>query len=174
MESNELLSIAEFAQKAGITRQAVYSQLNNRLKPYCQVVDKQKRLEIRALWEVFGIEVEQPCQPKLDNGVNPTVNPESTEEIRFLRGQVEQLQAELMKEREHNREKDRQLLETLGKLAESQAALSTGQAAEKQKALAETIISAQRPRLLDAVTTWFRPKKKRFDFSKREEPLNHD
>ena len=55
-----------------------------------------------------------------------------------------QLQAELEKEREHNREKDKQLLETLNKLAESQAALSAGQAADKQKALAEKIIEGNK------------------------------
>ena len=51
--------------------------------------------------------------------------------------------AELEKEREHNREKDKQLLDTLNKLAESQAALAAGQAADKQKALAEKIIEGQ-------------------------------
>ena len=59
-------------------------------------------------------------------------------EIVFLRGQVEKLQAELEKEREHNREKDKQLLDTLNKLAESQAALAAGQAADKQKAVSYT------------------------------------
>lgn len=57
---------------------------------------------------------------------------------------MEKLQAELEKEREHNREKDKQLLETLNKLAESQAALSAGQAADKQKALAEKIIEGNK------------------------------
>lgn len=60
-----------------------------------------------------------------------------------MRGQVEKLQTELEKEREHNREKDKQLLDTLNKLAESQAALAAGQAADKQKALAEKIIEGQ-------------------------------
>lgn len=66
-------------------------------------------------------------------------------EVLFLRKQVEELQRELERERQHNWEKDRQLLDTLSKLAESQAALVAGQTAEKQKQLAETIIEgAQR------------------------------
>ena len=66
-------------------------------------------------------------------------------EVLFLRKQVEELQRELERERQHNWEKDRQLLDTLCKLAESQAALVAGQTAEKQKQLAETIIEgAQR------------------------------
>lgn len=64
-------------------------------------------------------------------------------EIEFLRRQIDRLQDELEKEREHNREKDRQLLDTLAKLAETQAALAAGQNAEKQKALAETLIEGQ-------------------------------
>lgn len=83
----------------------------------------------------------------VDGGCRQPVDETSTTsvdgEIMFLRSQVEKLQVELEKEREHNREKDRQLLETLHKLAESQAALSAGQAAEKQTALAEKIIEGR-------------------------------
>ena len=68
---------------------------------------------------------------------------ENVAEIEFLRRQIDRLQDELEKEREHNREKDRQLLDTLAKLAETQAALAVGQSAEKQKALAETLIEGQ-------------------------------
>jgi len=57
--------------------------------------------------------------------------------------QIEQLHTELQKEREHNREKDRQLLEALSKLADSQAALAAGHAAEKQKELADKLIEGQ-------------------------------
>ncbi len=64
-------------------------------------------------------------------------------EIIFLRDQIDRLQTELEKEREHNREKDRRLMDTLEKLAETQAALAVGQSAEKQKELAETLIEGQ-------------------------------
>lgn len=56
---------------------------------------------------------------------------------------IESLNRELEKEREHNREKDKLLMETLSKLAETQAALAVGQSAEKQKELAETLIEGQ-------------------------------
>lgn len=85
------------------------------------------------------------------------VDSDDKSEVLFLRKQIEQmndqlsrrdtmidsLNRELEKEREHNREKDRQLLDTLTKLAETQAALAVGQSAEKQKALAETLIEGQ-------------------------------
>lgn len=74
---------------------------------------------------------------------NDSLKAEYVAEIEFLHRQIDRLQDELEKEREHNREKDRQLLDTLTKLAETQAALAVGQSAEKQKALAETLIEGQ-------------------------------
>lgn len=126
MEPGELLSIAEFALKAGITKQAVYRQLNNRLKPFVQLVDTRKMLEIRALQEIYGVEVEQPIQPELNNQLNNPVNPE----VLFLRGQVELLQAELAKEREHNREQAEQITQLAAKaqrLAEQAHGISLAQ-----------------------------------------------
>lgn len=64
-------------------------------------------------------------------------------EIKFLRDQIDRLQTELEKEREHNREKDRRLMDTLEKLAETQAALAVSQSVEKQKELAETLLEGQ-------------------------------
>ena len=75
---------------------------------------------------------------------NDSLKAEYVAEIEFLHRQIDRLQDELEKEREHNREKDRQLLDTLTKLSETQAALAVGQSAEKQKALAETLIEGHR------------------------------
>lgn len=79
------------------------------------------------------------------NGVhqNKRLKDEYAAEIEFLHRQIDRLQDELEKEREHNREKDRQLLDTLTKLADTQAALAAGQSAEKQKDLAEKLIEGQ-------------------------------
>lgn len=142
----------------------VDNQVVNPIQPYVVVVDGQKMLKTQALSELYGIEVEQPIQPgcqleseKLSTPFNQVKQPiqlpadeKSSDEIAFLREQIrrqdtmiESLNKELEKEREHNREKDRQLLDTLSKLAETQAALAAGQNAEKQKALAETLIEGQ-------------------------------
>lgn len=90
-------------------------------------------------------------------------------EIEFLHRQIERLQDELEKERAHNREKDRQLLDTLTKLSETQAALAIGQSADKQKALAETLIEGKKiessedenVRFVDVEDTFEKQKKKR-------------
>ena len=160
MEQNEknihtdgLLTVQQFAALIGKSPQSIYKRLNkvdnpvdnqvvNPIQPYVVVVDGQKMLKIQALSELYGMEVEQPIQPHADE--------KSSDEVAFLREQIrrqdtmiESLNKELEKEREHNREKDRQLLDTLAKLAETQATLAAGQNAEKQKALAETLIEGQ-------------------------------
>lgn len=65
--------------------------------------------------------------------------------------QIAELQSELEKEREHNRQKDQQLMEAL-------SALSVGQAADKQKQLADKLIEGQR---LVSSTDPAEPKKKK-------------
>ncbi len=142
----------------------VDNQVVNPIQPYVVVVDGQKMLKTQALSELYGLEVEQPIQPEcqpeneklstpfnqVEQPIQPSADEKSSDEIAFLREQIrrqdamiESLNKELEKEREHNREKDRQLLDTLAKLAETQAALAAGQNAEKQKALAETLIEGQ-------------------------------
>ena len=100
--------------------------------------------------EIGEIELERSNNgEERSNGVpvgastNDFLKAEYVAEIEFLHRQIDRLQDELEKEREHNREKDRQLLDTLTKLAETQVALAIGQSAEKQKALAETLIEGQ-------------------------------
>lgn len=142
----------------------VDNQVVNPIQPYVVVVEGKKMLKIQAIAELYGVEVEQPiqpsCQPEskklstsfntVEQPIQPPAEEKTSDEIAFLREQIrrqdtmiESLNKELEKEREHNREKDRQLLDTLAKLAETQAALAVGQSAEKQKALAETLIEGQ-------------------------------
>lgn len=98
---DELLTVQEFAEKAGVSVQAVYKRLNNSLNPYIQLVEGRKMLKSSALSEVYGVEVEQPIQPF----IQPRLNEETgSSEVDFLREQVAQLQAELSTERQHSRE----------------------------------------------------------------------
>ena len=48
----EYISIKEFAEVVGISQQAVYKQLNNKLKPYLKVVENKKMLDKSAV-ELF-------------------------------------------------------------------------------------------------------------------------
>ncbi len=65
------------------------------------------------------------------------------QQIQIKDTQLDNLHSELEKEREHNREKDKQLLDTLNKLAETQSLLAAGTAADKQKALVEKAIEGK-------------------------------
>ena len=122
-------TVKQIADVLGVTKQAVHQ--------------KRKSKELSTAL--------QPFTTTVDGSFTPSFTPPEDSEIVFLRGQVEKLQAELEKEREHNREKDKQLLDTLNKLAESQAALAAGQAADKQKALAEKIIEGQRSENIETI-----------------------
>lgn len=50
---DEYISIKEFAERVGISKQAVYQQLNKRLKSYLIVIDGVKKLSVRAIEEVY-------------------------------------------------------------------------------------------------------------------------
>lgn len=49
--NDEILTIKQFAELAGVTQQAVYKQLNNKLKNYIVIVDGKKRLKKAGLKE---------------------------------------------------------------------------------------------------------------------------
>lgn len=65
MES-QYISVKEFSERAGISVQAVYKQLNKRLKPYLTMVDGIRMLDIKALEEVYGKSAEHKVEQKVD------------------------------------------------------------------------------------------------------------
>jgi len=60
----ELLSVSDFSKRLNISVQAVYKQLNGKLKPYLIVVNGKKMLQTKA-FEVF--QEEKTIQPDMDN-----------------------------------------------------------------------------------------------------------
>lgn len=63
---DEWITVKEFSERAGISVQAVYKQLNKRLKPYLTVMNGTKMLNIKALEEVYGKTEDEPIKPKVD------------------------------------------------------------------------------------------------------------
>lgn len=118
MVENQYISVKEFAQRAGKSVQAIYKGLNNRLNQYVKLVDNQKMLDIRALQEVYGIDVEQPIQPELTT--NSTEDSTKDIVIDTLLEQIEILKNELDVKNEQIREKDKQLSDTLKALNQAQ------------------------------------------------------
>lgn len=110
MAIKELLTIKEFAEITGRSSQAIYKQLNTRLKPFVQLVDNKKMIERRALSEVFNMDPENAVDQISQSDLNIQTNLEETlyeilkVELMAKNEQIAALQAELAEERKHSRE----------------------------------------------------------------------
>jgi DNA-binding transcriptional regulator GbsR (MarR family) len=86
----EYLTVAEYAEIKGISKQAVYKQLNNKLNNYVETVEGKKCLKISILEEGIqpnSTKVEQPIQPFLEAQIK-----EKDKTIDSLLRQIEALQ----------------------------------------------------------------------------------
>lgn len=123
MDNKELLSIKEVSEAAGVTQQAVYKQLNNKLKKYVVVVEGKKKLKREVLEEVYNKSVEQKF-----NNDNSTVEQPIQPEIKLV---LETLQQQL-------KEKDKQIESLQISLDKAQSSLDQAQKLhllDKQKIL---------------------------------------
>lgn len=95
----EYLSIKEFAAAVGVSQQAIYKQLNNKLKPYLKVVDNKKMLKKSAL-ELFKKKEElNDVQQQLLNMLQTELK-EKTQQLNEKDKQIAELQKALNEERE--------------------------------------------------------------------------
>lgn len=97
----EYISVSQYAEAKGISKQAVYKQLNNKLKPFLKVVDGKKCLDISVLTEIEQPKVNQVEQPfnQVEQPLNNQVESlfakqieEKDKTIQSLLRQVENLQ----------------------------------------------------------------------------------
>ena len=107
---SDYLTIKEFAEKVGVSQQAIYKQVERKLKNYVKLVDNQKMIDIKALQEVYDIGVEQPIQPNIEPVEQPIQSSSQQiidrllfdmlhEELRKKNEQIETLQ-QIIKENE--------------------------------------------------------------------------
>lgn len=108
----EYLSIKEFATAAGVSQQAIYKQLNNKLKTYLKVVDNKKMLEKSALSLFMKEEKSNGVEQQLINMLQTELN-EKNKQIAELQKLLDQAQ------RLHAAEKQR-VLELEDKMAAEQ------------------------------------------------------
>lgn len=99
----ETLSIKEFAARVGKSTQAIYQRIDKDLKPYLQVIDKQKRLDIKALSLFVDKNIEQDTLQEINKQLVSTLQ----EQLKIKDAQITALSEELSKEREHSRELSR-------------------------------------------------------------------
>lgn len=101
MAKNNMLGVKEFAERAGVSQQAVYKQLNTRLKPYVELVEGRKLIAEQALFEIYGIEVKQTSNQENNQPHNPSSTENNPlydilrEELTAKNRQIEQLQSQV-------------------------------------------------------------------------------
>ena len=59
LDQNEYIGIADFAKRVKVSKQAIYQQLDKKLKPYLIVIDGKKKLNIKAMSEVYDKQREE-------------------------------------------------------------------------------------------------------------------
>lgn len=59
LDQNEYIGISEFAKRVKVSKQAIYQQLDKKLKPYLIVIDGKKKLNIKAISEVYDKQSEE-------------------------------------------------------------------------------------------------------------------
>lgn len=94
MDNNEYITVAEFANRAKISKQRVYQLLNKRLKPFVQVVDGKKMLDIKAL-ENFNIKEDCSNFQESCSSVEQEIKQDESTTLDLLKTTIEMLQKQL-------------------------------------------------------------------------------
>ena len=113
----EYISIKEFAARAEVSPQAIYKRLNqvgNQLNNYVKPVGNQRMLNIRALQDVYGVEVDNQNQPV----EQPVVNSNQPDQIRMLQEQLNIKDQQLREQAEREQKKDEQIRKLQDQLIE--------------------------------------------------------
>lgn len=138
-ESDVYVPITKFAELAGISRQAVYKQVDNRLSTYCKLVDNQKMVNLRALSDVFGAQVD-----KVDNQIVNLDKGDLSAVVAVLQETINTLQGQLAEKDKQLYEKDRQISDLHRRLEDLTVTLMAAQRlAESAQALHAGTIQQQ-------------------------------
>lgn len=154
----EYITVSQFAELRGISKQAVYKQLNNQLKNFVVIVNGKKHISAKALTEDELTKVEQP---KVENSTENSTDfdNQSTENSTSSTPQNDVVSAAVAALSEQLKEKDKQiaaLLETVNNLQTQNAVLTTIIQQE------QVLHAADKPHLLERINgDEDTPKKKR-------------
>ena len=95
ISEREYISVSEYAGIKGISKQAVYKQLNNKLKPFLIVIDSKKYISIKALNEVEQQQinqVEQPIKQPFNNQIQPILTAQLEEKDKLIDSLLRQIE----------------------------------------------------------------------------------
>lgn len=118
---DQYISIKEFAERAGVSPQAIYKRLNqvgNQLINYIKPVGNQRMLNIRALQDIYGIEVDNQNQPVEQPVVNFSQPDQMQDQIRLLQDQLNSKDQQLQEQAERDQKKDEQIRKLQDQLIE--------------------------------------------------------
>lgn len=96
MSDINYLTVAEYAAAKHITKQAVYKQLNTKLKAFLVVVDGQKYIDKAALGDSIETELnkdEQPFEQPLNNQIQPFLQAQIEEKDRTIERLLRQIES---------------------------------------------------------------------------------
>ncbi len=113
MENKEYLTVTAFAKAVRTSNQAIYQQLNKRLKPYYKVIDNKKMISIQAIEDIY--------QKSVDTTNQQVFQEEKQELINELKEHIKDLQEQLTVARADKEVKDKQIAELNKRLAEANA-----------------------------------------------------
>lgn len=102
---SEYISIKEFAKRAGITPQAVYKQIDNKLQPFVKLVNGKKALQIEAL----SLFENNSFNSVGSSTTNNQLNGENSLVIKILQEQLEAKDRQLEAKDKQLSEKDEQI-----------------------------------------------------------------
>ena len=146
-QDKSYISIADFAERAGVSKQAVYQRLNKSLKKYVKIEKGKKSIDIKALEDLYGkggcSSLEQVFQGK-SQGVEQ--GNEEEKEVQLINKLIDTLQEELKQKDEQLSEKDRQIKELHNLLDQQQqlAAMDRKKILELEDKLAQEAEAPQK------------------------------
>lgn len=117
----EYISIKEFAERAGVSPQAIYKRLNqvdNQLNNYIKPVGNRRMLNIKALQDIYGIRVDNQNQPVEQPVVNFSQPDQMQDQIRLLQDQLNSKDQQLREQAERDQKKDEQIRKLQDQLIE--------------------------------------------------------
>lgn len=158
MAVQELLTVKEFAELAGRSKQAIYQQMDSRLKGFVQVVDNKKMLESRALMDVFGVNPEKKIgqtDSNIQAGLEKALYEILRGELEAKNEQILALQEELAEERRHSREQADKIAVFADQAQKLQLALMQPQVTEGEEQSAVEIMPEKRG-VFEVVKRWFK------------------
>lgn len=141
---DEYISVSEFARRAGVTKQSVYQRIQGRLKKYVKDLNGKKVIHIKALYEVYGIDLEQGLEQDLNNG-SQGQNALDIAVVDLLRAELEAKNRQLEAKDQQLREKDQRIAELTDRITEMGKAAQALHAGTMQQQLGPGADRSQEP-----------------------------